>query len=214
MRRLTSRQTFYLVQALLVANVCACMYIGHARRASWSEAEMRLVDSCSYGRMRLCAIDDREDSLLLRRRSLPLSGSDVRSRTYRKLRARMLATVTDPDNPGVGIAAPQVGVGRRLVAVQRFDKPGEPFEFYVNPELVWLSEQKQTGSEGCLSVPDLRGEVERSSRVVVEYRDERSFEVRRDTVEGFTAVIFQHETDHLDGVLYIDRARTLTPSGR
>ncbi len=210
MRRLTSRQGLYLISGLFVANICVSMYISHARQASWSERELRLVDSYSYTRMRLWTIDDREDSLLLRRRSLPLSRNDVRSRTYRKLRAQLLATVTDPDNPGVGIAAPQVGVERRLVAVQRFDKPGEPFEFYVNPELVWLSEQKQTGSEGCLSIPGLRGEVERSSRVVVEYRDERSFEVRRDTVEGFTAVIFQHETDHLDGVLYIDRARSLS----
>ena len=105
----------------------------------------------------------------------------------------------------MGIAAPQVGVSRRLIAVQRFDKPGEPFCFYVNPEIVWCSQTRLPGSEGCLSIPGVSGSVLRSERIVVRYLDEESLRMAADTVEGFTAVIFQHEVDHLDGVLFIDR---------
>ena len=105
----------------------------------------------------------------------------------------------------MGIAAPQVGVSRRLIAVQRFDKPGEPFCFYVNPEIVWYSQTRLPGSEGCLSIPGVSGSVLRSERIVVRYLDEESLRMAADTVEGFTAVIFQHEVDHLDGVLFIDR---------
>ena len=103
----------------------------------------------------------------------------------------MLATVCDTTDRGVGIAAPQVGVSRRLIAVQRFDKPGEPFCFYVNPEIVWYSQTRLPGSEGCLSIPGVSGSVLRSERIVVRYLDEESLRMAADTVEGFTAVIFR-----------------------
>jgi peptide deformylase len=117
---------------------------------------------------------------------------------------RMLATVKDPANEGVGIAAPQVGLLRRMVAVQRFDKAGEPFEFFLNPEIIAMLGENIPGGEGCLSVPDMRGVVSRSHHIVLRYRDV-DFVEHTDTIEGFTAVIFQHEVDHLDGVLYIDK---------
>jgi peptide deformylase len=116
----------------------------------------------------------------------------------------MLATVKDPANEGVGIAAPQVGLLRRMVAVQRFDKAGEPFEFFLNPEIIAMLGENKPGGEGCLSVPDMRGVVSRSHHIVLRYRDV-DFVEHTDTIEGFTAVIFQHEVDHLDGVLYIDK---------
>ena len=105
---------------------------------------------------------------------------------------------------GIGIAAPQVGILRRMIAVQRFDKPGEPFEFYLNPEIVESSAETAPGREGCLSIPGLAGTVVRAQRIVLRYRDER-FAEKTETIDGFTAVIFQHETDHLDGILYTDR---------
>lgn len=137
----------------------------------------------------------------------------------------MVATVTHPSQDGVGIAGPQVGLNRRIVAVQRFDKEGEPFEVYPNVRIVWASDSLAAGPEGCLSVPDKRGEVVRSQEIVIEYADitgvehsQQEYQLKtsrwakpvpmvRDTVSGFTAVIFQHEVDHLDGVLYIDRLR-------
>ena len=96
-----------------------------------------------------------------------------------------------------------------MVAVQRMDKEGTPFEFYVNPTLVHLSDEKRTGREGCLSVPGWNGKVERSAWVVLQHNDPQTFELKTDTIRGFTAIIFQHETDHLDGTLYIDKVEDL-----
>ena len=129
----------------------------------------------------------------------------LRSKRFGRLAERMLATVTDSTQDGVGIAGPQVGLKRRVVVVQRFDKAGEPFEVYPNIRVEYLSDEKQTGPEGCLSIPEIYGEVERSQTVVISYVDVRTLEPVRDTVSGFTAVIFQHETDHLDGILFTDR---------
>ena len=134
----------------------------------------------------------------------PLTKRDMRLQLFTTLKDRMLATVNDPANPGVGIAAPQVGISKQLIAVQRFDKDGEPFEFYVNPVIEKYSPTQKWGWEGCLSVPGKRDTVLRATRVIISYRDPVSWDILRDTVDGFTAVIFQHETDHLNGKLYID----------
>ena len=115
----------------------------------------------------------------------------------------MVATVTHPSQDGVGIAGPQIGLNCRVVAVQRFDKEGEPFEFFLNPEIVEYEGPTQLGSEGCLSVPEISDDVERWQRIRLRYRDE-AFAECEEVIEGFTAVIFQHEIDHLDGVLFID----------
>lgn len=176
---------------------------------SWTSDEEALINDASGTKMRLWTIDNAEDSIFLRQSCQPLTQADIQQPIFELLKERMLLTVTDPENEGVGIAAPQVGIGRQLVAVQRFDKPGQPFEFYVNPRLTYLSDEKQKGWEGCLSVPNQRGEVLRSKQVVVTFNHPTTFELQCDTVEGFTAIIFQHETDHLSGTLYIDKAETL-----
>ena len=176
---------------------------------SWTSDEEALINDAPDTKMRLWTIDNAEDSIFLRQPSQPLTQADIQQPIFELLKERMLLTVTDPENEGVGIAAPQVGIGRQVVAVQRFDKPGQPFEFYVNPRLTYLSDEKQKGWEGCLSVPNQRGEVLRSKQVVVTFNHPTTFELQCDTVEGFTAIIFQHETDHLSGTLYIDKAETL-----
>ncbi|MBQ2374839.1 MAG: peptide deformylase [Alistipes sp.] len=154
--------------------------------------------------MQVMSVANSADSLLLRSQSLPMSAQMVGSEELATLCRRMLATVSAPEHDGVGIAAPQVGILRRMVAVQRFDKEGAPFEFFLNPEIIATHGEKQVGGEGCLSVPDRHGKVERFQNIVLRYRDVEFVE-HTETVEGFTAVIFQHEIDHLDGVLYIDR---------
>ena len=167
--------------------------------------------------MRVLTIDNPEDSAVLRAKSSDMSAEMLRSDDYKRLAELMLAAVTHPSQDGVGIAAPQVGINRRVVAVQRFDKEevlpdgseGCPFEIYPNIRIVSMSESLEPGPEGCLSVPDRRGDVMRSREIVIEYADvtrldEEDYMVR-ETVYGFTAVIFQHEIDHLEGVLYIDR---------
>ena len=117
--------------------------------------------------------------------------------------ADMFETLTASD--GVGLAAPQVGILKRVVAVQRYDKEGAPFEVYPNIRITEYSAEKQTGREGCLSVPDTSGIVERAQSVVISYTCPQTLKTVNDTVQGYTAVIFQHETDHLDGVLYTDK---------
>lgn len=183
---------------------CVCLLAACAVPKGFTDKECEVIASQSGAVMRLCRIGDRADSLFLRRKAAPLGAEELRSEYFRLLKQGMLLTVRDPADEGVGIAAPQVGVSRRLIAVQRFDKPGEPFEFYLNPEIVESSAETAPGREGCLSIPGLAGTVVRAQWIVLRYRDER-FAEKTETIDGFTAVIFQHETDHLDGILYTDR---------
>lgn len=121
-----------------------------------------------------------------------------------KLAARMLLTVKDPEHSGVGIAGPQVGINKNVIWVQRLDKKDEPFEFYLNPKIIWRSKLTRQGAEGCLSIPDLRQDVKRSYAIKLQHID-RKGQVKEELIEGFTAVIFQHEVDHLYGILFPDR---------
>lgn len=146
-----------------------------------------------------------EDSAILRTPSRDFTLQELQSEEFRTLRAKMLRTVTDEKQGGVGIAAPQVGINRRLIWVQRLDKEGEPFECYPNIRIDSLFGPVTRGPEGCLSVPPMRGIVPRSSGVVLSYSDLTGATLH-ETVEGYTAIIFQHECDHLDGILYIDKA--------
>ena len=154
--------------------------------------------------MRILPANDRSDSLTLRRKSAPMAEGMERADDYETLRRRMLTTVRDPENTGVGIAAPQVGILRRMIAVQRFDKPGEPFEIYLNPEIIEYSAETASGREGCLSIPGFYGDVKRAQQITLRYHDEQ-FAERTERINGFTAVIFQHEVDHLNGIFYTDR---------
>lgn len=111
---------------------------------------------------------------------------------------------------GAGLAAPQIGVPLRVVlfgitANPRYpEAPPIPETLLINPRLTPLGEEHQTGWEGCLSVPGLRGEVRRWRRLQCEAVDSDGRPLRR-TVEGFEARVIQHECDHLDGVLFPDR---------
>lgn len=122
------------------------------------------------------------------------------------LAKRMFLSMRDPANPGIGIAAPQVGVNKNVFWVQRFDKEGEPFEFYVNPKIVWRSALLRKGMEGCLSIPEIRGDVLRNYTIQLIYWDQQG-KYHEEVVEGFTAVVFQHEYDHLNGILFTDRLK-------
>jgi peptide deformylase len=172
-------------------------------KTDFTAQEREVIHAGDREIMYVLSIAEPEDSLQLREVCLPVSERMLQGEDYATLRRRMLATVQDPENEGVGIAAPQVGVLRRMVAVQRFDKEGEPFEFFLNPEIVERIGEKQSGGEGCLSVPEIRGDVERWQKIRLHYHDEQ-FTEREEIIEGFTAVIFQHELDHLDGRLFID----------
>lgn len=116
---------------------------------------------------------------------------------------RMKESLLSTDG-GVGIAAPQVGINRKVIWVQRFDKAGEPLEYFINPVIVWRSELQNLGPEGDLSIPDFRDQFYRSKVIQLEYVDLKG-QKYSEIVEGFTAVIFQHEIDHLFGILISDK---------
>lgn len=185
------------------------LYGGQAM--AWNNRHKELIGAGGNTIMRVCQITEHGDSLLLRKKSKQLTRSELNTGEFAALASRMLLTVQDPQMPGVGIAAPQVGVLRRFVIVQRFDKEGEPFEQYVNPRIELYSGIRGEGGEGCLSVPQLRGTVERSKAILLSYFDPHSGRRVHEIVTGFTAVIFQHEIDHLDGVIYTDRASRIIP---
>ncbi|MHC1783235.1 MAG: peptide deformylase [Anaerolineaceae bacterium] len=111
--------------------------------------------------------------------------------------------------PGVGLAAPQVNVSQRLIVVEYGDEEDEsaPKKLFVvaNPEFKVMSEEKELGVEGCLSVPGLVGEVYRFTKIQVKGQNRRGQPVKINA-EGWLARIFQHEVDHLNGVLFPDIA--------
>ena len=116
---------------------------------------------------------------------------------------RMKASLQSTDG-GVGIAAPQVGINRKAIWVQRFDKEGEPLEYFLNPVITWRSELQNLGPEGDLSIPNFYDQFYRSNVIQLEYVDLKGQKFT-EMVEGFTAVIFQHEIDHLFGILISDK---------
>ena len=176
---------------------------------TFTEKELSLINGAD-SIMRVLTVDRPDDLAVLRAQSDDLSVEALSSEDYLALARLMVATVTHPSQDGVGIAGPQVGLNRRVVAVQRFDKEGEPFEVYGNIRIAAHHGEKASGGEGCLSVPDRRGDVMRWQDIEIEYdavfsEGKVTVQPARERIQGFTAVIFQHETDHLDGILYIDR---------
>ena len=114
--------------------------------------------------------------------------------------------------PGIGLAAVQIGVPKRVVTMDlaKKDEPKSP-KVYINPELLWASEERATYEEGCLSIPEYYEEVERPAQVKVRYTD---LEGNAQEVEanGLLATCLQHEIDHLNGVLFIDHISKLKRS--
>ena len=125
----------------------------------------------------------------------------------RTLAADMLETMYDA--PGVGLAAIQIGVPKRIVTIDTSkDENDRQPQVFLNPEIVWSSEEKRVYDEGCLSIPEYYGEVERPDRVRVRFRDLDGTE-REIEADGLLATCIQHEIDHLDGVLFIDHLSKL-----
>lgn len=192
---------FICVAILMVA----CSSIKNTNiHKSFSSGQINLITAAdSLVPMRVYKITNKQDSILLRTKSqyIKPDSTDIVLRTFVK---RLYKTVTDSMSLGVGIAAPQVGVLKNIIWVQRFDKENFPFEAYLNPKIVSYSEKKQVGREGCLSIPNRSDTLSaRAYSILLEY-DTMEAKHITETVEDFTAIIFQHEIDHLNGILYID----------
>jgi peptide deformylase len=167
------------------------------------EEKQQIMEGNEHSIMRLYTIEEKTDSLLLRQKARTVKKKDINSVTMEHFRSRMLATVNDSLDQGVGIAAPQVGISLQMIYVQRLDKQGEPFEIYYNPLIEYYGDSINSGLEGCLSVPSYRGKVDRSQNIVISYLDSLGNK-KKEKINDFTAVIFQHEVDHINGILYYD----------
>ena len=138
----------------------------------------------------------------------PVADSELNSEWLRHLAAAMYATMSERN--GVGIAAPQVYVSKRVIIVASRANPRYPNApdmnavVMINPEILEFSQATCLGEEGCLSVPDERGQVARAESIKLRYCTLEGTVVET-TLSGFPARIVQHEVDHLDGVLFIDR---------
>ena len=136
---------------------------------------------------------------ILRKKSLQVDKVD---KEIKKLMDDMLETMYKA--PGIGLAAVQIGVLKRVVVmdISRETDKKEPM-YFVNPEIVWKSNEKVTYEEGCLSIPNQFANIERSEKCTVKYLDYFGAE-KEIQAEGLLATCIQHEIDHLNGILYID----------
>jgi len=162
-----------------------------------------ILASDSLSTMRVLKINNKKDSIDLRTKckNVFVNPNDI---VLKHFVNRLYKTVRDSISMGVGIAAPQVGVLKNIIWVQRFDKEGFPFEVYLNPKIVQYTDKKQDCIEGCLSIPDRSDTTKtRAYAILIEY-DKMDGTHQIEMIEAFTAVIFQHEIDHLNGILYLD----------
>jgi peptide deformylase len=146
---------------------------------------------------------------VLRERAAEVSAEELRGPEVQGLIDDMIETMRAAD--GAGLAAPQVGVAKRIAVIEvregnpRYPyKPPIPLTVIVNPELTPLDDVTFATNEGCLSMPNVRGDLERFENVEARYLD-RDGTPHRETRRGLTAGTFQHEVDHLDGILFVDR---------
>ncbi|MDR1594204.1 MAG: peptide deformylase [Prevotellaceae bacterium] len=157
---------------------------------------------------RVLLTTDKQDSLVLRQKSktieLTKDADDL------KLFIERLKVTLEVEK-GVGIAAPQVGILRNLFLIVRVDKPGAPVEAVINPTIVAHSDETVCfESDGCLSIPETSGNSIRYPWIEVEYFNENGDKIREKLTghsreDNFAAIIFQHEYDHLRGILFIDK---------
>jgi len=159
---------------------------------------------------RVLTTDNIEDSVFLRKKSIDINLNNIAdNKDWQHFIERLKLTMAV--EAGVGIAAPQVGVGRNLFLFTRIDQPDMPVNVAINPKILNHSEETICfEGDGCLSIPNTSGTSRRYAWVDVEYYNEKG-ELIKERLSGssrgadFTGVIFQHEYDHLQGVLFIDK---------
>lgn len=184
---------------LLLLLFCLIFIDIQAQRLHREEVEL-VMSGKENEKMRVTLVTNTADSLLLREKAKRIGRVD---RTVHLLAKRMHETVQHPDHKGVGIAAPQVGISRRLILVQRYDKDGKAFDVMINPMIISKSDSLCDRIEGCLSIPVVRQNVNRRCSIRLKYKTLEGKKVI-ENIHGFTARIVQHELDHLNGILFTD----------
>lgn len=142
---------------------------------------------------------------ILRQISEKINPKEINSKKLKELCPDMAKTMKEKD--GVGLSAPQIGQNIRLIAVNTKDGP----VYMINPKIRRKSWKKEWGEEGCLSVPDVFGEVKRNYKITYVYLDKKG-QIKKARAQGLMARVIQHEIDHLDGILFIDKVKDAKPS--
>ena len=198
---------FKMLKFFLAFLIFFCINSFGQKAKKLKRKELKLIEEkLPYEPFEVLTIENKKDSVFLRKQSKKVN-LDKNKNEAIYFSKRLLKTVQDPKNMGVGIAAPQVGVQRQIILVQRFDKANEPFEIYINPIIKSCSDEQKLGKEGCLSIPNYTAEVFRPIKIVVEYVD-LDGKKHIEEISGFTSVIFQHEIDHLNGILFTDHLQS------
>ncbi|MBI3582693.1 MAG: peptide deformylase [Nitrospinae bacterium] len=149
---------------------------------------------------------------VLRQKASTLTVEEIKSPSVQKLMDDMVVTMREYE--GVGLAAPQVHESKQIIVIEsaasiRYSEaPNIPLTILINPVISYYSEEKADGWEGCLSVGDFRGVVPRSTSIKVDALDRNGRRVSIDA-NGFLAVVLQHEIDHLNGVIFVDKIKDL-----
>jgi len=206
------RDTGRIATLLFATQLAACAGAGRCPTARDASAltpteALLVLQGATRERLPVVHNDHPAGDAFLHTASLPVRPGDP---AVEHLLARMRATLLEEQ--GVGIAAPQVGINRRAIWVKRLDlEPEQPLRAYLNPVIEERAGETLEEWEGCLSVPAGFGRVQRAAWIVLAH--DRPGEGRvRERVEGYTARIFQHEIDHLDGVLFLERRPAAAPA--
>lgn len=150
-----------------------------------------------------------KDASVLREVAKEVAMSDITSPKIKRIIAEMKVSLASQDD-GVAIAAPQIGYSLRIFIisekVEKITKKTSATTVFINPEIKKLSKEKKSMEEGCLSVRYLYGKVSRAQKTTIEAHDENGNKFIKGA-SGLLAQIFQHETDHLNGILFIDKAK-------
>lgn len=198
-----------LFKLLLVAGV-PCFLAASCTTINFNIKERMLISSnkTAQDTFRVLSISNKQDSLILRKRSKDLKrikGNEQLSRLLARLKVTMDA------EEGIGIAAPQVGINRNIFLFTRIDEPGQKVQVAINPKITAHSDSLVCFQrDGCLSIPDIRGNSKRYAWIEVSYYDEKGTLIKErfsghKRPDNFTNIIFQHEYDHINGVLFIDK---------
>ncbi len=157
--------------------------------------------------LKIYTIGDPKEEKVLRTPSVEVSPKELQSKEFQDFLKNLLHTArTSEEQVGIesgGISAPQVGINKQVVYILNYET-GE-FELLINPQMQTISLKKNIDIEGCLSVPKVEKDVERFNKVKVKYLDEKGNKIKR-RFNGINARVVQHEIDHLNGILFVDKA--------
>lgn len=199
---------FYI---LLLIILTSCMYACNKDKNMMTKTEIELINNASESTpFYVLQTTVPSDSLFLRTKCQDFTPENIADDENLQLLIRRMRVTLDKEE-GVGLAAPQIGIGRNLFLFMRIDKPENPIQVAINPK---ITQHPDTTicfiGDGCLSIPDKSGNSIRYPWVEVEYYDEKGI-LHKERLSGysrksdFTGIIFQHEFDHLQGILFTDK---------